>query len=224
MGVQDFTAADATAGMNPYLMASLNPQLDEARRQSEIDRVANAGRMTKAGAFGGSRQALMDMEGQRGLQANLADITGRGYKDAYDVARDQFNKTQTARNAYGFDVLNEQQEAGATERGIESEGMAADYAQFNEERQFPYTQVQYMKSLLQGLPLEAQTQSYIAPSSAAQLANTANTIDELYGEYGPGSSTPFNEAIYGSATATQIRAEQVANPSITNAQIKAKYP
>ncbi len=224
MGVQDFTAADATAGMNPYLMASLNPQLDEARRQSEISRVANAGRMTKAGAFGGSRQALMDMEGQRGLQANLADITGRGYKDAYDVARDQFNKTQTARNAYGFDVLNEQQEAGATQRGIESEGMAADYAQFSEERQFPYTQVQYMKSLLQGLPLEAQTQSYIAPSSAAQLANTANTIDELYGEYGPGSSTPFNAAIYGSATATQIQAEQVANPSITNAQIKAKYP
>ena len=224
MGVQDFTAADATAGMNPYLMASLNPQLDEARRQSEIDRVANAGRMTKAGAFGGSRQALMDMEGQRGLQANLADITGRGYKDAYDVARDQFNKTQTARNAYGFDVLNEQQEAGATERGIESEGMAADYAQFSEERQFPYTQVQYMKSLLQGLPLEAQTQSYIAPSSAAQLANTANTIDELYGEYGPGSSTPFNAATHGSATATQIQAELAANPSMTNAQIKAKYP
>jgi hypothetical protein len=224
MGVQDFTAADATAGMNPYLMASLNPQLDEARRQSEISRVANAGRMTKAGAFGGSRQALMDMEGQRGLQANLADITGKGYKDAYDVARDQFNKTQTARNAYGFDVLNEQQEAGATQRGIESEGMAADYAQFAEERQFPYTQVQYMKSLLQGLPLEAQTQSYIAPSSAAQLANTANTIDELYGEYGPGSSTPFNPATHGSATATQIQAELAANPSMTNAQIKAKYP
>jgi hypothetical protein len=224
MGVQDFTAADATAGMNPYLMASLNPQLDEARRQSEISRVANAGRMTKAGAFGGSRQALMDMEGQRGLQANLADITGRGYKDAYDVARDQFNKTQTARNAYGFDVLNEQQEAGATQRGIESEGMAADYAQFSEERQFPYTQVQYMKSLLQGLPLEAQTQSYIAPSSAAQLANTANTIDELYSEYGPGSSKPFNPATHGSATATQIQAELAANPSMTNAQIKAKYP
>ena len=224
MGVQDFTAADATAGMNPYLMASLNPQLDEARRQSEIDRVANAGRMTKAGAFGGSRQALMDMEGQRGLQANLAGITGKGYKDAYDVARDQFNKTQTARNAYGFDVLNEQQEAGATERGIESEGMAADYAQFSEERQFPYTQVQYMKSLLQGLPLEAQTQSYIAPSSAAQLANTANTIDELYSEYGPGSSKPFNPATHGSATATQIAAELAANPSMTNAQIKAKYP
>jgi hypothetical protein len=179
MGVQDFTAADATAGMNPYLMASLNPQLDEARRQSEIDRVANAGRMTKAGAFGGSRQALMDMEGQRGLQANLAGITGKGYKDAYDVARDQFNKTQTARNAYGFDVLNEQQEAGAAQRGIEAEGVAADYAQFREERDYPAKAVQYMQSLLQDMPLEAQSNYYTGPSSASQIAKGAAGIEDL---------------------------------------------
>ena len=186
MGVQDFTAADATAGMNPYLMASLNPQLDEARRQSEISRVANAGRMTKAGAFGGSRQALMDMEGQRGLQANLANITGKGYKDAYDVARDQFNKTQTARNAYGFDVLNEQQEAGATERGIESEGVAADYAQFREERDYPAKAVQYMQSLLQDMPLESQSNYYTGPSSASQTAAGAAGVEDLLALLGYG--------------------------------------
>ena len=179
MGVQDFTATDATAGMNPYLMASLNPQLDEARRQSEISRVANAGRMTRAGAFGGSRQALMDMEGQRGLQANLANITGKGYKDAYDVARDQFNKTQTARNAYGFDVLNEQQEAGAAQRGIESEGVAADYGQFREERDYPAKAVQYMQSLLQDMPLEAQSNYYTGDSSASQIAKGAAGLEDL---------------------------------------------
>ena len=64
---QTFGAEQATQYMNPYLMSSLNPQIAEARRQNEIDRVANAGRMTQAGAFGGSRQALMDMEGQRNL-------------------------------------------------------------------------------------------------------------------------------------------------------------
>ena len=230
MGVQDFTAADATAGMNPYLMASLNPQLDEARRQSEIDRVANAGRMTKAGAFGGSRQALMDMEGQRGLQANLAGITGKGYKDAYDVARDQFNKTQTARNAYGFDVLNEQQEAGAAQRGIEAEGVAADYGQFREERDYPAKAVQYMQSLLQDMPLEAQSNYYTGPSSASQTAAGAAGVEDLLSLLGMGGGTssnagqPFNPATHGSATPAQIAAELAANPSMTNAQIKAKYP
>ena len=183
MGVNAFTAADAQAGMNPYLMASLNPQIEEARRQSEIDRVANAGRMTQAGAFGGSRQALMDMENQRGLQANIADITGKGYASAYDRAREQFNLDRDKSNQYGFDVLARQEGAGATQRGIESEGMAADYAQFKEERDFPYKQVQYMQSLLQGLPLEAQSVSYNAPSTAAQYASTAETIEDIYKKY-----------------------------------------
>jgi len=180
MGVNAFTAADAQAGMNPYLMASLNPQIEEARRQSEIDRIANAGRMTQAGAFGGSRQALMDMENQRSLQTNIADITGKGYASAYDRAREQFNLDRDKRNQYGFDVLSRQEGAGATQRGIESEGMAADYAQFKEERDFPYKQVQYMQSLLQGLPLEAQTTSYTAPSKFQQNMEATQSLADLY--------------------------------------------
>ena len=166
MGIASFGADQAQQYMNPYLMASLNPQLDEARRQAEIDRVAAAGRLTRAGGFGGSRQAIMESEGLRNLQTNLADITGRGYATAYDKALDQYNKEQTARNKYGFDVMAQQQGLGAIQRGIESEGMAADYAQFKEERDFPYKQVQYMQSLLQNLPLEAQARMYTAPSTA----------------------------------------------------------
>jgi len=192
---QSFTAEDATAGMNPYLMASLNPQLDEARRQSEIDRVANAGRMTQAGSFGGSRQALMDMENTRNLQSNLANITGQGYASAYDKAREQFNteqgrgmEAQAAANQYGFDVLGGQATAGATQRGIESEGIAADKAQFDEERLFPYKQVQYMQSLLQDLPLEAQNISYAQPSDFAKSMQAVGGIEELLRKlYGSGS-------------------------------------
>ena len=44
--------------MNPYLQASLNPQLEEARRQSQITQLANNAKATQAGAFGGSRQEI----------------------------------------------------------------------------------------------------------------------------------------------------------------------
>ncbi len=192
MGVASFGADQAQQYMNPYLMASLNPQLDEARRQAEIDRVAAAGRLTRAGGFGGSRQALMESEGLRNLQTNLADITGKGYATAYDRALDQYNKEQAARNKYGFDVMAQQQGLGAIQRGIESEGQAADYAQFKEERDFPYKQVQYMQSLLQGLPIEAQSVSYAEPSKASQIMGTMEGIqkiyDELRGLSGSGSS------------------------------------
>jgi len=196
MGIASFGADQATQYMNPYLMASLNPQLDEARRQAEIDRVAAAGRLTRAGGFGGSRQAIMESEGLRNLQTNLADITGRGYATAYDKALDQYNKEQAARNKYGFDVMAQQQGLGAIQRGIESEGMAADYSQFAEEREFPYKQVQYMQSLLQDLPLEAQSQSYTAPSTAAQITSTSKILQDLYDELTTKGSSG------GAATAT----------------------
>lgn len=80
--------------MNPYLQAALNPQLEEARRQSQITQLANAAKATQAGAFGGSRQALMDTETQRALGINLANITGQGYNTAYDKAMAQFNADQ----------------------------------------------------------------------------------------------------------------------------------
>ena len=46
--------------MNHFIQTALDPQIAEARRQAEIQRVANDGRLTQAGAYGGSRQAIME--------------------------------------------------------------------------------------------------------------------------------------------------------------------
>ena len=160
---QTFTAQSAADYMNPYLMASLQPQIEEARRQSDLDRLQNASRMTQAGSFGGSRQAILEGENQRSLQSNLAGITGAGYSNAYDNAMNQFNieqdrarGVQDDTNKYGLGAIQKLYELGTAKRGIEAEGVAADQAQFKEERDYPYKQVQYMQSLLQGLPVEAQ--------------------------------------------------------------------
>ena len=56
---QSFTADQAAQFMNPYLTAALAPQLREARRQSDISALADRSRLTKAGAFGGGRQAII---------------------------------------------------------------------------------------------------------------------------------------------------------------------
>lgn len=192
---QAFTGENVNQYMNPYLMQSLQPQIDEARRQSEIDRISNAGRMTRAGSFGGSRQAVLDAENQFGMQRNIAGITGQGYADAYRNAVDQFNVEQdrgmTAQdriNEYGFTGLGALSDAGATQRGIEAEGIAADKAQFEEERDFPYKQVQYMQSLLQGLPIEAQSYNYAQPSVLSELASTSGGLSALYDKLFPNES------------------------------------
>ena len=184
---KQFTAEDASRLMNPYLSAALDPQIAEARRQAEISNLANRTALTKAGAFGGGRGALMESENQRNLLSNLSNITGQGYKTAYDQAMAQFNREQdqgmqatTAAQNYGLAALQKQAELGGVERGIEQEGIAADIAQFKEERDYPYKQVQYMQSLLQGLPLAAQTYSYSQPSALSQILSQSGGIMDLY--------------------------------------------
>jgi hypothetical protein len=180
--------------MNPYLQASLNPQLEEARRQAGITAAQNANQF--AGAYGGSAQALFNAEANRNLGQNLSAITGQGYADAFDRAQAQFN-TETDRgmtsqdkvNEYGIQGLQSLADLGSVQRGIESEGITADRMQFEEERDFPYKQVQYMQSLLQGLPIAAQSYSYSQPSALSETLSGAGGLKEIYDNIFGGNSS-----------------------------------
>lgn len=184
---QSFTSAGiAQQYMSPFLQAALEPQLAEARRQAEINRVEQAGRLTKAGAFGGSRGAIMESELGRNLLRNLADITGTGYQKAYEAGMGQFNteqgrEMQAAENArnYGLAALQKQADVGGVQRGIESEGIAADIKQFEEEKMDPFKKVQFQQSLLQGMPLATQSYSYAQPSTLSQILSQGGGIEQL---------------------------------------------
>lgn len=102
-----FDTAAAQQYMNPYLQSALDPQMKEMQRQADIQRAADAARLTKAGAYGGSRQAIMEAEGRRNLLGKQAEVLGQGYATAYDkaqqaFAQDQARKIQEAQ--YGTDV------------------------------------------------------------------------------------------------------------------------
>jgi len=181
--------------MSPYIQGALNPQMEEARRQAEITRVNNAGRMTRAGSYGGGRQAVMESQGYDALERNLANIYGTGMQNAFTNAQGQFNTEEARRMAaagqnqqYGLQGLQAQMNAGATQRGIESEGIAADINQFEQERDYPYKQVQYMQSLLQGLPLATQSYSYQQPSGLTSLMGTTGSILDLFNTWKNGGS------------------------------------
>ena len=204
---QSFDATQAQNYMNPYLQASLNPQLDEARRQSQITQQQNAAKMTQAGGFGGSRQAIMDAETQRSLGTNLANITGQGYNTAFNNAQQQFNADQARKMqeaqygaTYGLQGLqagmqgaqtqgslgqiqnqaqlgniNAQLAGGAQERGITSEGTAADLAEFEKQRQYPYQQVQFQRDMISGLPTGSVT------NTAGQMSGIGSLLSTLGG-------------------------------------------
>jgi len=195
-----FDNTQAQAYMNPYLQQALEPQMKELQRQSDIARLDDAGRLTRAGAFGGSRQAIMESEGRRNLLDKQSNVLGMGYASAYDKAMQQFNadqqrKVQEAQFGADFglkslgaerDILNQQLGAGAVQRGITSEGIAADLGEFNTQRDFPYKQVQFQRDMISGLPTGSVTNTPAQLSGIAQLIASVGGIDQLLKSTGQG--------------------------------------
>jgi hypothetical protein len=188
------------AYMNPYMQNVVDVQQKEAQRTADIAATARQGQQTQAGAFGGSRAAVMDAEAARNLALQQGQIQATGLQSAYDAATKQFNTEQNTglaglntqlqaaqtqgslgatQNAAGLANLNAQLTAGGTQQALEQAGVTADKAAFEAERDNPYKMVQYQQSLLQGLPLNAQSYNitnnpYAAAASAASAVyNTA---------------------------------------------------
>jgi hypothetical protein len=181
-----FGAEQATQYMNPYLQASLDPQLKELKRQSDIARLDDAARLTRAGAFGGSRQAIMESEARRNLLDKQAKVLGEGYKGAFDTGAARYAADQAAQERsrqfsadFGLQSVKNLADLGATQRGITSEGLAADKAQFEAERDFAYKMPQYQLGLLSGLPIGSQTAS-VNPDPLSRAIGTTGGLASLY--------------------------------------------
>jgi hypothetical protein len=190
-GIFDTSAAQQY--MNPYLSAALDPQLAELRRQGQITNLGNQAQATKMGAFGSSGSALMQTEGQRNVLDKMQQALGQGYSTAYDKAMAQFNADQARQLEAGRDTeasrqyganfslktLGELGTAGATQREIAQQGITADKAQFEEERDFPYKQVQFQKSLLTGLPITT-TDTSPMQSEISKISSQIQGLLSLY--------------------------------------------
>lgn len=190
-GIFDTTAAQQY--MNPYLSAALDPQLQELRRQGQITNLGNQAQATKMGAFGSSGSALMQTEGQRNVLDKMQQALGQGYNTAYDKAMAQYNAdqqrqmqaqqdTEASRQFganFGLRTLSDLGTAGATQRDIEQQGLTADKTQFEEQRDYPYKQVQFQKSLLTGLPITT-TDTTPMQSDISKISNQIAGLTALY--------------------------------------------
>ena len=179
MGTFQPTQANLDPYMNPFQQEVIDRTAADMRRQSQIDALQQQQQITSAGAFGGSRDALLRAEMANNLSRGIADMSAEQRAANFNQSMDRGIMAQKDVNQYGFDVLGAQAKAGADLRAIDQERIAAEYGQFREQREFPYKQVQYLQSLLQGLPLAAQTTTYSEPSPYDKLMQGAAAADEV---------------------------------------------
>jgi len=161
--------------MNPYLQGVLQPQLEELRRQSQMNLQPDLAKLTQAGGFGGGRQAIMQSEADRNLLQAQNQAIGVGYSNAYDKAMGQFNTEQGQAKTLA-DMMGQ---AGAQQRGIEQEGVTADYNEFLAQRDDPLKKVQFLQSMLQGLPISTVSNIPQAQTGSQQAVGGMTTIYQM---------------------------------------------
>lgn len=196
------------AYMSPYIQGALAPQLQEARRQSDISGLQNIGQAAKAGAFGGSRFGLQEAERQRNLGSLQNQIYGQGMQSAFDRAQQaqQFGATlglqgmgqglqaagtlgQLGQAQFGQqkDIINALQNAGAAQQGLEQQRLSQQYQDFLTQRDYPKQQLAFMSDMLRGLPLsQSSQQGYQAPPSMLSQAAGLGLLGKGLGMFAEG--------------------------------------
>lgn len=183
-GTDTWSTGVAQQYMNPYLQVSLNPQLDQARRQADISRMTDAARLAKAGAYGGTRQAVMESEGRRNLMDIQGQITGRGYDTAYGQALNQFNADE-GRQLEALRGTEQSRQFGASQGMTAAElqaryGLSAQEAQ-ERARQFNVGQQMTAADRAASYGMEAQRAGEQSRQFASQQGLAAAQSAAQYG-------------------------------------------
>jgi len=122
--------------MSPYMQNVVDIEKREAARQADILRQQNQARAAQQGAFGGSRQAIVEAELQRNLMQGMGDIQTKGSQAAFEQARQaqQFGAdiglrgVQTGLQGVGQQIAAGQLGLAGAETGLRGIGMGLEGA------------------------------------------------------------------------------------------------
>jgi hypothetical protein len=127
-----------------------------------------------AAQYGLQGQQAAEQSRQFGSQFDLQGLQG-----ALSAAQAQ-GGLGAQQNQLNLANLQQLSALGGTQRDIESQGLAADYAQFQEERDYPYKMLQFQQGLLGGLPLSTQGSTTPGTNTLQDAAGgAAALIDQL---------------------------------------------
>jgi hypothetical protein len=197
--------------MSPYMQNVVDVQKQEAIRDFSKQMPGLQAQAVRAGAFGGSRQAIEAAEARRNLGTQLGQIQAQGTQKAFEDAQRQMQfGANLGLQGYGTalqgtgqltaagrtladiggqqlqaqqGIIGLQTQAGSQQQQLEQQRINQAIQNYALQQQYPQLQLSTMSSLLRGLPLQqATTQQYqAAPSVISQIGGLGITGVGAYG-------------------------------------------
>ncbi len=202
--------ADIGAYQSPYTSQVIEQSMQDIQRQADIARGGAQARAIGAGAFGGSRSALLESESQRPYVEQMAR-TSAGLREAgfgraqaaaeSDLAREMANRRFQAGLQQG--LLGEQYRGlgllggiGGQQQALQQQAIAAGRGEFQRALDYPQRQLGLLATGVSGVtPSRTETEKY-SPGIFDRLSSGL----ELYGQ-----AQPFLGSLFGSPSTQSWR-------------------
>ena len=187
--------------MSPYMQQVVDVQKERAILDAQRAGAGRAAEAIGQGAFGGSRAAIQEGQAQEALSRQLAEIQASGQQQAYEQAASQLDRDRSARESAERLGLGAGEMAGTQAANLVSLGRAARagdiesaamlekigrdiqrekqagldiaYEDFVRQRDFPREQLQFLSSVIRGVPVQ--------PSTETTKLSTYNPVQQLLG-------------------------------------------
>jgi hypothetical protein len=197
--------------MSPYMQNVVDVQNQAAQRQADIARTQRNAQATRAGAFGGSRQAIENAEANRALQSMMNNNQLQGQQAAYQGALQNMQYGAglgmqgigAAQQGYGMagqagaslanignqqlgaqqGILGLQQQVGGQQQAQEQQIINQAIQNYANQQQAPMQAYNQYNALLRGyaVPGMTTTQYQAAPSMTSQIAGLGTAAAGAYG-------------------------------------------
>ena len=197
--------------MSPYMQNVVDIQNQAAQRQADIAKTQRQSQATRAGAFGGSRQAIENAEANRSLQSMMNNNQLQGQQAAYQGALQNMQYgaglgmqgSGAAQQGYGMagqagaslagiggqqlaaqqGILGLQQQVGGQQQAQEQQIVNQAIQNYANQQQAPMQAYNQYNALLRGyaIPGMTATQYQAAPSMTSQIAGLGTAAAGAYG-------------------------------------------
>lgn len=230
--------------MSPYMQNVVDYQKSQALRDYQMAAPMRARQAVGAGAFGGSRQAIMEAEAERSLGSQLQGIAATGSQKAFEDAQrqQQFGATlglqgmQTGLQGLGQatqaagalgqlggqqlgaqkEIINLQSQMGKEQQALEQNKINQAIQDYAISQQYPFMQLGMMNAMLRGLPMQTQsTQLYQAqPSMLQQGIGLTGAASTLFGGGGRAAGGAIKEYREGGIADAYKYGGAISNPEL----------
>ncbi|MEQ8226737.1 MAG: hypothetical protein RIA64_01525 [Rhodospirillales bacterium] len=178
--------------MNPYQNLVTDIAADELRRYGDIRNRDIGAAAPQFGAFGSARHGVLEAENERNLTQEISKLYAKGQAAAYESAGQRFDSDRAAmlgagaqsgalgqmQSSLGFQDADVLLRSGQVQRDQAQRNLDTAYADFLDEREWPYRQVNFATGVLKGTPFESKT---LTEGAGTQLIQQPNTVSQIAG-------------------------------------------